>query len=126
MKAMENKWVHYESESKYDDNSVSDSPRDSSGCATLKKVFFSYCSSLIIIISFFFTCSFPATLKNITNKSSQLIVKLTCSNNHGNVWKSQNYVYWYCQGKLALPAAVLFSESTFEGIGKVPSNVKPE
>ena len=52
------------------------------------------------------------------SKGSQLIVALTCPNNHENIRKSQLAVNRYSQGNLTLSAAVLFSANTFEGIAK--------
>ena len=53
---------------------------------------------------------------NVTVKGSQLIIALTCPNNHENIRKSQPTVHQYSQGNLTLSAAVLFSAITFERI----------
>ena len=62
------------------------------------------------------TCFILATVNNVKVKGSQLIVALTCPNNHENMWKSQTIVNQYCRGNSTLPATVLFSANTFERI----------
>ena len=64
------------------------------------------------------TCPLLAIFINVTVKGSQLIIALTCPNNHENIRKSQPTVHQYSQGNVSLSAAVLFSAITFERIAK--------
>ena len=109
---------YHQSENKYDNDSSSDTPITDSGKMPSKTTFVVYWSSLMILLKSCLTCSLLATVKNIAVKRSQLIVALTCPNNHENIWKSQPTVYRYSQGNLTLSAAVLFSVNAFERIAK--------
>ena len=82
----------------------------------LHKLLFVYWSLLEILLNTCLTSSLPATIKNITLKCSQLIVKLICPNKHENIWKSQLGVTQCSKGNLIISAAVLCSRNMFEKI----------
>lgn len=109
---------YQQSEGEYDDESFSDAPTNCPTVMPSKTAFIVYWSSLVVLFKMCLTCSLPATIKNITVKGSQLIVKLICPNKHENTWKSQPSVNRYSKGNLTLSAAVLFSTNTFEKIAK--------
>ena len=109
---------YHQSENKYDDDSSSDTAITDSGKMPSKTAFVVYWSSLMILLKSCLTCSLRATVKNVTGKGFQLIVVLTCPNNHENIWKSPPTVNRYSQGNLTLSAAVLFCANTFERIAK--------
>ena len=72
----------YETESDYStDSEQATSPT--------KEAFIAYWSSLMILFKACMTCFFPASVKSVTVKGSQLIVQLVCINQHKNTWKSQ-------------------------------------
>ena len=75
---------------KTNDDSSSDTPTNNSGKMPSKTAFVVYWSSLMILSKSCLTCSILAAVKNVTVKGSQLIVALTCPNNHENIWKSQS------------------------------------
>ena len=82
----------------------------------LHKLLFVYWPLLEILLNTCLTSSLPATIKNITLKCSQLIVKLICPNKHENTWKSQLGVTQCSKGNLIISAAVLCSRNMFEKI----------
>ena len=75
---------------KTNDDSSSDTRTNNSGKMPSKTAFVVYWSSLMILSKSCLTCSLLAAVKNVTVKGSQLIVALTCPNNHENIWKSQS------------------------------------
>ena len=85
-----------------------------------KTAFIIYWSSLMILFKKCQICFLPASVKNITVKGSQLIVRLVCSEKHEYTWKSQPSVKRYPQGNLTLAVAVLFSANTFQKISTLP------
>ena len=90
----------------------------------LQKLLLFIVSSLMILFKSYLTYSLLVTVKNITGKGSQLIVALTCPNNHENIWKSQPTVNQYSQNNLTFSMAVLFSANmptspTFNGLQKL-------
>ena len=109
---------YHQRENECDDDNSSNTPITDYRKMPSKNAFVVYWSSLMILLKSCLTCSLLATVKNVTVKVSQLIVALTCPNNHENIWKSQPTVNRYSQGNLALSAAVLFSANTFEKIAK--------
>ena len=117
---------NHQSENEYDDDSSSDTTITDSAKMPSKTAFVAYCSSLMILLKSCLICFLLATVKNVTVKGSQLIVALTCPNNHENIWKSQPTVNRYSQGNLTLSAAAFFSEflsiltsPTFNGLQKL-------
>ena len=80
---------YHQKENKYDNDSSSDTPITDSGKMPWKTAFVVYWSSLMILLKSCLTFSLLATVKDVTIKGSQLIVALTCPNNHENIWKSQ-------------------------------------
>ena len=109
---------YHQSASEYDDDSSSDTHNTDSGRMPSKSAFVVYWSSLMILLKTRLTCSLLETVMNVTVKGSQLIVALTCTNNHEDIWKSKLTINRYSQGNLTLSAAVLFSAKTFERIAK--------
>ena len=79
---------YHQSENERDDDSSSDTPIIDSGKMPPKTAFVVYWSSLMILLKSCLTCSLLATVKNFTVNGSQLIVALTCPNNHENISKS--------------------------------------
>ena len=109
---------YHQSASEYDDDSSSDTHNTDSGRMPSKSAFVVYWSSLMILLKTRLTCSLLETVMNVTVKGSQLIVALTYTNNHEDIWKSKLTINRYSQGNLTLSAAVLFSAKTFERIAK--------
>ena len=80
-----------------------------------KAAFIVYWTSLLVLLQrcLHLTCVLPAA---ITNKGSQLIVKLKCQNAHTNTCKSQPTCNRYSVGNLTSPSAVLFRANTYQRI----------
>ena len=98
---------YHQSANEYDDDSSSDTHTTDFGKMPSKTAFVVYWSSLMILLKTCLTFSLLETIKNVTVKGSQLIVALTCTNNHENIWKSKPTINRYSQGNLTLSAAVL-------------------
>ena len=64
------------------------------------------------------TCLLPVTISDILTKSSQMIVKMKCEDNHKYVWKSQPNCNYYSVGNLTSAASVLFSANTFQRLSQ--------
>ena len=91
--------VNHPGESEYDEKSFLEGPSNCSTNTPAKTAVIVCWSSLVILLKICLTFSLPATIKNITVKGSQLIVKLICPNKHENIWKSQPSINRYFGGK---------------------------
>ena len=131
MYASQNEMSVYSNES--DNESIDDmdssfvlSESDSSSCSdfdsndnkddTKSTTFFVFWSSLVILFGKCFTC-FDKSVK-ITRKvhGSLLIIMMTCSNGHKNIWRSQPSINRQSLGNILISSATLFSANTFQRI----------
>ena len=131
MYASQNEMSVYSDES--DNKSVDDmdlsfvlSESDSSSCSdfdsndnkydTKTTVFIVFWSSLVILFGKCFTC-FDKSVK-ITRKvhGSLLIIMMTCSNGHKNIWRSQTSINRQSLGNILISSATIFSAKTFQRI----------
>ena len=83
---------------------------------TESMAFIVFWSSLVIRFGICFTC-FDKSLK-ITRKvhGSLLIIMMTCSNGHRNIWRSQPSINRQSLGNILISSATLFSANTFQRI----------
>ena len=102
--------------SESDSSSCSDFDSNDNKDETKSMAFIVFWSSLIILFRKCFTC-FEKSIK-ITRKvhGSLLIITMTCSNGHKNIWRSQPSINHQSLGNISISLATLFSANTFQRI----------
>ena len=102
--------------SESDSSSCSDFVSNDNKDDTKSTAFIVFCSSLVILFGKCLTC-FDKSVK-ITRKvhGSLLIIMMTCSNDHKNIWSSLPSVNRQFLGNILISSATLFSANTFQRI----------
>ena len=126
MHASQNELSVYSEES--DNESIDDifSESDSSSCSeidsnnniddTKSTTFIVFWFSLIILFEKCFTCFDKSVKITCKVRGSLLILMMTCSNGHENIWRSQTSVNCQSFGNILICSATLFSANTFQRI----------
>ena len=73
-------------------------------------------SSLIIRFEKYFTCFDKSVKVTCKVRGSLLIMIMTCSNGHKNIWRSQPFINRQSLGNILICSATFFSANTFQRI----------
>ena len=108
------------------DSSFVLSESDSSNCSdfdsndnkdnTKSTAFIVFWSSLTILFGKCFTCFYKSVKIARKVRGSLLIIMMTCSNDHKNIWRSQPSINCQSLGKILICSTTLFSANTFQRI----------
>ena len=109
---MDSSFVLSESDSSSGSNFDSNDNKDDTESAA----FIVFWSSLIIRFEKYFTCFDKSVKVTCKVRGSLLIIIMTCSNDHKNIWRSQPFINRQSLGNILICSATFFSANTFQRI----------